>query len=575
MKRVCVALFLFNLCFVVFSQNLVLNPSFENYTSCPAGPTEFTKCVDWDDTNSGADSCSSPDLFNTCCTSPIPLFPPPVGVPLNLLGSQNARTGNGYAGIILREAFALMGCNIIPGTPAYREYLQGRLSSPLVAGTEYCVEFYISLAGNVKWGTNQIGVYFSPTQVQYEFCTQSHPLNVTPQLEYSGAALMDTSTWVLLSWNYTAVGGEQYIVIGNFKNDANSPLTDSNCGSMNPYCYYYIEDVSVAVCGSTPTLYAHAGPDDEICANESVTIGDTPAASGGNPPYNYAWSPTTGLSNPNIANPVASPSVTTTYILTVTDDDSNTAMDTVIVTVHDLPIVDLGPDIVMCILETDTLDAGAGFVDYDWNTLESTQTIIISAAGNYSVTVTDANNCTNSDQITVTTTSQYDASIIPSGPYCETASAVTLAAVNSGGLWSGNGITNTSLGTFDPGVAGIGTHLITYFIAGACGDSDTAEVSVIDCSEPEHDIYVPNVFSPNGDGENDILFVRGDGILYLEFVVYNRWGEKIFESSSQTIGWNGMYKDKPCPSGVYTWYVKVTFNGNTEEYISGNTTLIR
>lgn len=182
---------------------MVLNPSFEYYTSCPQGPTEFRKCVDWHpiqaDYNAAGDTCSSPDLFNACCTSPFPWLPPPVGVPHNLLGHQPAHTGNGYAGIILREAIALIGCNVIPGAPIYREYIQGKLSQPLIGGQQYCVEFYISCAGNVKFATNQIGVYFSPNLVQYDFCVNSHPLPFTPQLEYSGPALLDTTNWVKLS----------------------------------------------------------------------------------------------------------------------------------------------------------------------------------------------------------------------------------------------------------------------------------------------------------------------------------------------------------------------------------------
>lgn len=236
-------------------ENLVLNPSFEEIESCPEGPSQLYLAIDWNSANTDADSCSSPDLFATCNQLPFPLpwLTPPVGVPDNILGSQPALTGENYAGIIVHEAMALVGCDYVElGT--FREYIQGRLSSPLVAGETYCVSFYVNLASDVKWGSDQMAMYLSPTEVQYNFCIEPHPLPLTPQLQYEGPPLLDTENWVQLSWDYIAEGGEQFFVIGNFSDNSNTPLYDVNCGSMNPYAYYYIEDVSIisGYCGDPP-----------------------------------------------------------------------------------------------------------------------------------------------------------------------------------------------------------------------------------------------------------------------------------------------------------------------------------
>lgn len=105
---------------VLSSQNLVINPSFENTANGCAGfpfPVEgFSDLNDWDNANSNApgDSCSSPDLFSTCNTGITNIL----GVPGNALGYQNARTGNKYAGIISYSA--PFGLN-----DQYREYIQG------------------------------------------------------------------------------------------------------------------------------------------------------------------------------------------------------------------------------------------------------------------------------------------------------------------------------------------------------------------------------------------------------------------------------------------------------------------
>jgi len=94
-------------------------------------------------------------------------------------------------------------------------------------------------------------------------------------------------------------------------------------------------------------LVANAGPDQYICLGDGVTIGGTPAAAGGTTPYSYSWSPATGLSDPNIANPVASPTTTTTYTLTVTDAVPDIATDAMTVYVSN-PVADAGPDDTVC-----------------------------------------------------------------------------------------------------------------------------------------------------------------------------------------------------------------------------------
>lgn len=108
-----------------------------------------------------------------------------------------------------------------------------------------------------------------------------------------------------------------------------------------------------------------------------------------------------------------------------------------------------------------------------------------------------------------------------------------------------------------------------------CSKSDTAVVSVekVKCGEPL--IFVPNAFTPNQDSKNDILYVRGDYMEEIYFVIYNRWGEKVFETRLQEEGWDGTYKNKPCPPGVYDYYLKAICIGKEEYIKKGNITLIR
>jgi gliding motility-associated-like protein len=89
------------------------------------------------------------------------------------------------------------------------------------------------------------------------------------------------------------------------------------------------------------------------------------------------------------------------------------------------------------------------------------------------------------------------------------------------------------------------------------------------------DLFVPNAFSPNSDGKNDILFVRGSGIVNMQFLVYNQWGEKVFESNAPSTGWNGLFGGKPQPVGVYVYVLRVTKTNGETVNKKGSVTLIR
>ena len=88
--------------------------------------------------------------------------------------------------------------------------------------------------------------------------------------------------------------------------------------------------------------------------------------------------------------------------------------------------------------------------------------------------------------------------------------------------------------------------------------------------------FIPQIFSPNSDGFNDVLFVQGRNISNLTFIIYDRWGTKIFESNDQSKGWDGNYQGSPSLSGVYVYYVEASINGEAERQSKkGNFTLVR
>lgn len=108
-----------------------------------------------------------------------------------------------------------------------------------------------------------------------------------------------------------------------------------------------------------------------------------------------------------------------------------------------------------------------------------------------------------------------------------------------------------------------------------CKRKEKVRVVVLssDCSSKS--IYIPNTFTPNGDGKNDVLRVRANYLKNMYFAVYDRWGERVFETNDISTSWDGNFKGMPADSGVYGWYLKGTCKQLEEIELKGNVTIIR
>jgi gliding motility-associated-like protein len=118
-------------------------------------------------------------------------------------------------------------------------------------------------------------------------------------------------------------------------------------------------------------------------------------------------------------------------------------------------------------------------------------------------------------------------------------------------------------------------YYITVTDAQGCSKEDSIIIYVDNtfCEDPF--IFVPNAFSPDGDGHNDIIYVHGGNITRINFVIYNRWGEEVFSSNDQQKGWDGTYKGKNCPPDVYGYYMTCQCLDGAELTKKGNITLLR
>lgn len=209
----------------VAQMNLVPNPSFEIYTSCPdnisgIGDDQVARAIGW------STFSETPDYFNSCATNV------DVTTPNNLMGFQMPHSGVAYSGIITYEVIGF-----------YREIIGRQLSAPLQIGQKYFISFFVSPAGNpgVSMATNNLGIKFSTTPFDY---LNPIPINNSSHINYSNIA-SDTSNWVLVSGSYVADSNYSYVAIGNFYDDSN---TDTMAINAFPFDgYYFVDDVCVSL----------------------------------------------------------------------------------------------------------------------------------------------------------------------------------------------------------------------------------------------------------------------------------------------------------------------------------------
>jgi len=183
----------------------------------------------------------------------------------------------------------------------------------------------------------------------------------------------------------------------------------------------------------------------------------------------------------------------TDVTVTITTDNPNgspcsVAVETVVITIYDAPTVNTGSNSPVCEGDDVTLnETGGDAIDWSWegpNSFASTDqnptitAATTSAIGSYTVTITDANGCSASDNVSVLVVVSSDATITEPGNICSGTIPFDLNAATAGGTWSGDGV-DPATGEFDPETAGVGTHEIIYTISGSCGDADTIYLSII------------------------------------------------------------------------------------------------
>jgi gliding motility-associated-like protein len=297
--------------------NLVPNPSFEEYKKIPSSLTDFPDCKDW----------RIVFLFPSYFSDYSPLYLPPTNTICsantiqNAFGSQKPRTGNFYAGIILKSVYLNP-----PPELAFIQFFNMigcKLKKPLVKDHLYEFTLHYSLAENSAFISNQFSAYFSdtlydlthnfPSGSQNGWDTRVNSVNPQINLPPNQFISKDTIDWQRLNGCFISKGNEQYLTIGCFrdalKTNTMAITSDfvSPCNASKLFIFTYIDDVSLYDRG----FYSgkvKVKPDTLLCKPVSYQLGVNEKDSS-----SYEWTPHEGLSCWNCPNPIASPSVTTTY----------------------------------------------------------------------------------------------------------------------------------------------------------------------------------------------------------------------------------------------------------------------
>ena len=298
---------------------------------------------------------------------------------------------------------------------------------------------------------------------------------------------------------------------------------------------------------------------------------DSVIAIGGTGPYTYLWS------NNQFAQTA---SALCAGIYTVTVTDSNGCIATTSITVNEPAplIISVSSTSLTCNGNSNgTATAGASGgtnpYNYSWSNGTNQQTINSLQIGNYTVTVKDNNGCT--DLTTVNITGNFNPTANAEANVIITIGQSTILSATGGGNYLWTPSKDLSCDTCANPVASptiTTTYCVEVTDTHGCTDSACVTVTVeLPCGK----IYVPTAFSPDRDGENELECMYGYCIKTLDFVIYSRWGEIVFETTDPSKCWDGIFKGVEMDEAVFVYYINAVFVSGEVISQKGNISLIK
>ncbi len=619
-NTVCIGLFLSHLS---YAQNLINNPSFEDYTQLPETVAEYNYCTEWNNVSvlDGVDE-ATPDYFHTLSVSDF------IQLPETIWGYIEPNDGEAIVGMALwLAAFQ------------FREYISQDLSEELVVGNCYSLSFFISNsdADNVNEGEDihagaaisEIGIYFSeeqPIQTGYQ------PIDVAPQLLIE--EVLYTEEWIEFQFDFIADAPYKYMTIGNFNNDGNTEYEIIVPSSTDLHAYYFFDNFELIEIGSEIVIN---GP-THICEGDA----DLLTAEGDD---NFLWadasSPDQIIAEGNTL--VVSPTVNTTYLAYGTKDTASWTIDVAYLSTIDLgpnqqlcqgdtlilyptnggstittgpflwsdgsteptlevtgtgiysvqigppgcQVVDtmevqfiniqanLGPDQLICEGNSLLLDPSPWDGIYTWQDGSSSSTLLVESGGIYWVEL-NVNDCISRDTIVITQQNLPTLEVEGRTSLCSEDEKILEFMQKLEDIE--HTIYNNTTNEYLTSITQTGDYVIEVS-DDLCEYDQSYELSVYNCDACQ--VQLPTAFSPNNDGVNDefrVLYNSDCIILSQSLMLYDRWGKLLFQSNNIDNGWDGSLNGQLLPLGVYVYFAQFEFetpDGIEKMHRQGNVTIVR
>ncbi|MFN8299670.1 MAG: choice-of-anchor L domain-containing protein [Chitinophagales bacterium] len=307
-------------------------------------------------------------------------------------------------------------------------------------------------------------------------------------------------------------------------------------------------------------------------ANGQVNV----TVNGGTPAYTFHWS--NAATTQNLMNVIAG-----TYSLTVTD--SKGCNQTASAFINTLPQLSVNASVDQLVCAQDrgnidlTVNSGTAPYTFSWNTGATTEDLTNIQPGNYSVIVKDANGCPFDTTFVVVNQNLFNVTASGGGTVTlgQTAEIHASSTGSSETVYNWNPTFGVPCPTCPDNTVQPGHYTLYTVIAtdtNGCVAQDTVSVDVI----ADHTIFPPNGFTPNGDGNNDYfqLFGNLESIRYINIMIFDRWGEKVFEANEPYFKWDGTYKGEKLEPAVYVYVMKIVhIDGFNQKTFKGSITLLR
>jgi len=401
---------------------------------------------------------------------------------------------------------------------------------------------------------------YTVTVTDINGCTATSTTAVTVSPSLSFSATSNSPLCVGETLSFTSSPGSSHVWIGPnaFSSSTENPVI--NGVTLSAAGVYTVTVTNLQGCtGSSsinvvinPLPVVNLGNDTLVCGSISLQL------DAGNSGSSYVWND--GSSSQTLS--VNAPGI---YMVTVTDANGCSANDQLVITTETLPIVDLGPDQVICEGSTVILDASNTNATYLWSTGATTASITVSAEATYTVTVYKCNTSVT-DQVLITVDEIELLTQNQVNPDCGMNNGEITLSVNGG-----MGMLSYAWQQLPAQTGSAATGLVegsyNVVVTDAQGCTDAITVTLI-CISPE--IIIPQFISPNGDGKNDVLIIQNLMPSYTNniFKIFNRWGNEVYVSSPYQNNWDGRSNtglsigSSILPAGTYFYVLDLQGDGS-------------